>query len=507
MERGDWMKNSRWALRSAVVTAVGLAAATGLPAGLASAQASPAAAAAPSGSGPMVKLIVAQKSINVPRFGKRGVYVTAVGAPLQFNVRRANYASPLTNTQIIRTPGGATVRRPLPDRTVKSWTGLHRFIRVTVKNAAGKIVAAHVGAFCPDAFSPQRSNPNAPASSRFPQQCQSDPFQLANAWGIQRGWGVDSGFIGAKIPLGKYNVTVNIVRLWQRFLHLTPRTSTATLTVRVVKPSSCGFPCVRPATRHHSAPHGTLPRLPANVPTLANPPASSLPDLSPLPSWGIRTEHFRGKNPSDQVTFGATVWSGGNSRLDVEGFRSHGSPVMKAYQYFWKNGRVIGRTRAGTMGFDDKPGHTHWHFEQFAQYRLLAKNKTTVVKSQKVGFCIAPTDSVNLLLPHALWQPSLLGFFNGACGSQSALSVQEMMPIGWGDTYDQFLPGQAFNITHLPNGTYYIEIIANPKRVLHETNYRNDVSLRKIIIGGTPGHRTVKVPAVHGIDPEHMGGH
>ena len=498
------MKNSRWALRSAVVTAVGLAAATGLPAGLASAQTSASAA-----SGPMVKLIVAQKTINVPRFGKRvfidpGVYVVAVGSALRFNVRRANYATPITNTQIIHVPGGGTISRPLPDWTVKNWNGLHRFIRITMRNSAGKIVASHVGPFCPDSFSPLRSNPNAPARSRFPMQCQSDPFQLANAWGIQRGWGVDSAFIGAKVPLGKYKVTVNIIRLWQRFLHLTPRTSTATLTVKVVKPSRCGFPCVRPATRHPSQ-HGTWPRLPANVPTLANPPSSSLPDLSPLPSWGIRVEHFRGTNPSDQVTFGATVWSGGSSRLDVEGFRSHGAPVMKAFQYFWKNGRVIGRMRAGTMGFDDKPGHTHWHFEQFAQYRLLAKNKTTVVKSQKVGFCIAPTDPVNLLLPHALWQPSFLGFFNGACGSQSALSVQEEMPIGWGDTYEQFLPGQAFTITHVPNGTYYIEIIANPEKVLHETNYHNDVSLRKIILGGTPGHRTVKVPALHGIDPEHMG--
>ena len=501
------MKNSRWALRSAVVTAVGLAAATGLPAGLASAQTS---ASGP--SGPMVKLLVAQKSINVPRFGKRafidpGVYVTAVGAPLQFNVQRASYAQPITNTQIIHVPGGATIRRPLPDWTVQGWRGLHRFIRVTIRNSAGKIVAAHVGAFCPNDFSAQRSNPNAPAKSRFPQECQSDPFQLANAWGIQRGWGVDTGFLSARLPLGTYKVTVNIIRLWQRFLHLTPRTSTATLTVHVVKPSSCGFPCVRPATRHHHATSGILPRLPASVPTLASPPASSLPDLSPLPSWGIRVEHFRSKtSPSDQVTFGATVWSGGNSRLDVEGFRSHGAPVMKAFQYFWKNGRIIGRSRAGTMGFSDKPGHTHWHFEQFAQYRLLAKNKTTVVRSKKVGFCIAPTDPVNLLLPHAMWQPGFLGF-GGACGSQSALWVQEMMPIGWGDTYEQFLPGQAFTITHLPNGTYYIEIIANPGKVLHETNYHNDVSLRKIILGGTPGHRTVKVPAVHGIDPEHMSGH
>ena len=43
---------------------------------------------------------------------------------------------------------------------------------------------------------------------------------------------------------------------------------------------------------------------------------------------------------------------------------------------------------------------------------------------------------------------------------------------------------------------------ANPEKVLHETTTSNDVSLRKIILGGTPGPRTGKVPAWHGIDPE-----
>jgi len=54
----------------------------------------------------------------------------------------------------------------------------------------------------------------------------------------------------------------------------------------------------------------------------------------------------------------------------------------------------------------------------------------------------------------------------------------------------------------VPNGTYYIEITANPQHLLYELNTHNDVSLRKVILGGTPGHRTVKVPAWHGIDPE-----
>jgi hypothetical protein len=49
---------------------------------------------------------------------------------------------------------------------------------------------------------------------------------------------------------------------------------------------------------------------------------------------------------------------------------------------------------------------------------------------------------------------------------------------------------------------YYIEIIANPEHLLHEVSTANDISLRKVIIGGTRGHRTVRVPAYDGIDPE-----
>ena len=78
---------------------------------------------------------------------------------------------------------------------------------------------------------------------------------------------------------------------------------------------------------------------------------------------------------------------------------------MKAYQYYWHNGRIVGRTPAGTMGFDNKKGHHHWHFEQFAKYVLLNASKKVAVRSEKVGFCIAPTDSVNMAMPGATWQP------------------------------------------------------------------------------------------------------
>ena len=302
-----------------------------------------------------------------------------------------------------------------------------------------------------------------------------------------------------KLALGRYTVTETIMPTYAQLLNVPAADASASVKVKVVKAPSCCAEAARAAPRAQTRPLRSNPA----VPDLATPPASALPDLVPLPSWGIRTSHVKKtktQQASDQLNFGATVWVG-NAPLDVEGFRSHGSPVMKAYQYFWQDGHIIGRLRAGTMGFDSKKGHNHWHFEQFAQYRLLNSDKSLAVRSHKVGFCIAPTDPVDLAEPTAVWQPSFLGF-GGQCGSPTALWVQEMMPVGWGDTYFQSVAGQSFNLTGLRNGTYYIEVVANPEKVLHETDTANDVSLRKVVLGGKPGHRTVRVPAYDGIDPE-----
>jgi hypothetical protein len=481
---------------------VGLTVAATLPAGL-------AAAATPHAAGPTIKLIVAQKKIDVPQFGKDrvfldpGVYVAALGAQLQFDVHRAGYAKPVTITEVLNPSRGVVVVRTLPSKMVDGFKGLSRFIRLTVKNSHGKKVASEILPFCPNDGNPQRTGPDTPGNSPFPQQCQSDPFQLGMIYGLQKDWATDpvgNGFFfsgqSLKLKLGRYKVSVDIMSAWRRLLHISSADANATVRMHVIKQKSgCVFICL--ARRPHQP--KMLPELPA-AKTLNSPPKADLPDLSPLPSWGIRVSNFapKHKKATTQMSFGATVWVGGNSRLDVEGFRHDGSPWMHAYQYFYRNGHVVGRTRVGTMGFS---GYNHWHFQQFAQYRLLNSSKAKVLRSQKEGFCIAPTDPVNLLLPHATWVPSFTGL-SGACSSQSALWVREELPLGWGDTYFQDTPGQAFNVTNLPNGTYYIEIIANPEKLLHETNMRNDISLRKVILGGTPGHRTVRVPAVHGIDSE-----
>ena len=153
----------------------------------------------------------------------------------------------------------------------------------------------------------------------------------------------------------------------------------------------------------------------------------------------------------------------------VEGFRRSDSNVMDAYEYFFRDGVAVGRAPAGTMVYDARPGHQHWHFEQFARYSLLASDHTSILRSRKEAFCLAPTDALDLTVPNAEWNPYSIGL-TGACGDAGSIWVRETLPVGWGDTYFQSLPGQSFDITTVPNGTYYIEVRANPLGLLKEAD-------------------------------------
>jgi len=466
------------------------------------------AAGATGVAGPVLELEAAQHSgITVQSFQGTvdmdpGIWLASLSSALQFDVQRASYTKPVTIAQIIYPPSGGIVRRPLPATLLDGWNGLRGFIKMTVRNSSGKVVAAPLLTLCPNTYDPERASPDSPATSAYPQVCGQDPFPRSMVWGIAKGWATDpaefypNSPLGAgpflQLPLGKYQVTETVTPTYVRLFHIPAPGTTQTVDVTVVKGRGC---CGRAPERPGHAGFAELPR----AASLPDPPKSALPDLVPLPAWGIFTAHTR--SGTDLLSFGATVWIGGNGPLDVQGFRSDGSPIMKAYQYFWKNGRVIGRAPAGTMGFDSKKGHNHWHFEQFARYTLLNANKSVAVPSHKVGFCIGASDPVDLLAAHAVWQPPVIGL-SGQCGSPTALWVRETLPVGWGDTYTQVVAGQAFDITHVPNGTYYVEVTANPERVLYETTTANDISYRKVILGGTPGNRSVKVPAWHGIDPE-----
>ena len=147
------------------------------------------------------------------------------------------------------------------------------------------------------------------------------------------------------------------------------------------------------------------------------------------------------------------------------------------------------------MEWDPRDGHEHWHFQDFASYRLVDSKKKFVVRSAKEAFCLANTDAVDYSVKGANWKPDNTDL-RTSCGDRASLGVREVLDAGSGDTYAQYLPGQSFDLQGLRNGTYYIQIKANPAKVLYEKRTSNNVSYRKVVIGGTAGDRTVKVAKV-----------
>src|SRR5215831_11628974 len=158
-------------------------------------------------AGPTVKLEATSPSVTVDSFGGNvmmdpGIWVASLGSVLQFNVRRASYTKPVTITQIIHSPGGRVTARPLPAGLLDGWNGLRDFIRMTVRDHDGKVVASPMLTFCPNTFDPQRASPQSPATTPYPPQCGADPFPRSMVWGIAKGWATDPAENYPNSPLG-----------------------------------------------------------------------------------------------------------------------------------------------------------------------------------------------------------------------------------------------------------------------------------------------------------------
>ncbi|MEV6167925.1 lysyl oxidase family protein [Streptomyces sp. NPDC051954] len=530
--------------RSALAVSAALAVVAGVAA------TAPGADAAPSTPGkPKLKLIAASNSVTLDRWeGEPGVYldlgtyVTVDDAPLEFKVTRKSYKDPVVAQQIFR-DGTKTTTKNLPAGLVKDFSGLPGFLEVTVKNAAGQEVAKSKGGFCPNNAS-GRLRPDAPATSHYPESCPTNPFTLGSVWGTEKGWASNSSTVDydkpVDLPAGEYTAKVRVAKKYRDLFGIPDDQPTIKVTVRQQSDGG-GGEGLTARSGHHGAGHsmhqdgprgadaptpGALSHAledrglahhlgdgrdhtdgsriaPALKPAAQRPtgragvPANvPKPDLRSLPAWDIAiTDGEDGDVPGkDYLAFSANVWNAGPAPLVVDGFRSPGKDLMDAYQYFYDaDGKQVGHTPTGTMEWDPRVGHEHWHFTDFASYRLLSEDQTKEVRSGKEAFCLANTDAVDYTVKNANWHPYNTDL-STACGQQNSISVREVLDVGSGDTYTQYRPGQSFDVTGLPNGTYYIQVIANPEKRLQETNTNNNVALRKVVLGGEPGARTVTVP-------------
>ena len=460
-----------------------------------------------------LRLIAGIHHVNVSRFAEDpglflppAVYVAPTSGGFQVDVSR-HVGGGLELWQVEPGFGPTTRLRQIfpPGETTMS-EGLPRFFTFTLRSADGAIVAQRSQPFCPTSdFGGARVDASGPPNPMYPYFCGSR-LTRRTVWGINRGWAVpvypQFNLRADRAPDGNYSLTVSISSAYVRQLRLDPATTTAhvglTITTEVDTPCPPEIVCVpepphpllRPALARTPVQAMRAARTAVSRPTGIYQAHDGLPDLIALPAHGLMTETSPGAR-HDYLDFAATIWNAGPGMLDVEGFRQGDKPTMSARQFMYQAGHPATSKEIGTFELDMRVGHHHWHLEDVAQYDLLNKDGSRLVRSGKQSFCLAPTDPIDLTRPGALWQPDKVGLYS-SCPSDESIWLRETLPVGWGDTYVQSAAGQGFDITTVPNGEYLVRVTTNPRHRILETTTHNNVALVRVQLGGVPGARTVK---------------
>jgi hypothetical protein len=122
----------------------------------------------------------------------------------------------------------------------------------------------------------------------------------------------------------------------------------------------------------------------------------------------------------------------------------------------------MGRPETDPQGrFVWAPCHGHWHFNDFAHYRLLNSSGNVVVSGTKMAFCMEDT---------ARWNDAAPATRKYTCGTTQGIQA------GWSDIYDKGVPCQWLDITGVPGGNYTLEMTLDPRNLIAESNDGNNVT-------------------------------
>jgi hypothetical protein len=283
----------------------------------------------------------------------------------------------------------------------------------------------------------------------------------------------------------------------------------------------------RPQAAPPETPFGQIVPVPTDpdayaVPSVEGPDLAAgqhLPDLVPLPAWDVYADSsvvgavagdyivdtVQGRDPlgggKKAIRFGTTIANRGRHSLEVVGLPSPtgdaADPVRVAASQCvrFAGPRLAGGARlceqyrpVGSLVLH--PQHGHFHIDGFAEYRLLKDRggrpdlspAGTVVRSEKVGFCMGDTDWLGA------GQPVLdTGWYRECRHTAPNVPVTFRQGVSpqWGDSYGSGLPGQHLIVEKVPDGVYWIAISVNPgvspgAVKLFETTLANNTSFQKI---------------------------
>jgi Lysyl oxidase len=123
---------------------------------------------------------------------------------------------------------------------------------------------------------------------------------------------------------------------------------------------------------------------------------------------------------------------------------------------------VLGDPDPANPNFQYSSCHGHYHFEGYAEYRLVDPEGGEVAAGRKQAFCLLDTERYVTDDPTVAERPRY------GCAYQG---IQR----GWSDVYQAALPCQFIDVTDVPDGAYTLEIQLNANRTLVEKDYDNNL--------------------------------
>lgn len=214
-------------------------------------------------------------------------------------------------------------------------------------------------------------------------------------------------------------------------------------------------------------------------------PVQRIPNLRPEKAYDLSIENTNtGSSVQRVLRVASRVSNYGSGPMELFGEivgAPHGTPVPAFQNIRWSNGDVT-QMPAGQFEYHDV--HSHWHWENLVNFRLLqAANptdpydpaNTEIGSNPKVSFCLVDSQKISP------WSGPPRP---GTPQYSECMENTQGISAGWSDIYASFLFGQWIVIEGVGDGIYWVVFETDPEGHLQETDETDNRSAVKIQITG-----------------------
>ncbi|RIK77373.1 MAG: hypothetical protein DCC68_17415 [Planctomycetota bacterium] len=216
----------------------------------------------------------------------------------------------------------------------------------------------------------------------------------------------------------------------------------------------------------------------ASTPLAAGAPVDELlPDMF---AWASESRSFLNGSYVDTASqpgnnllrFSTAVANIGQGPMELRGGSILPSGNQQVYQRVFREGGTFTDSLVGEFTYHAT--HQHIHFDGYAVYNLrqaLVNDGVgdVVASGGKVSFCLLDVTRYDSAAPSARYS---------TCGQNQGISV------GWADVYDDSLPDQWIDVTDVPDGEYWLEVVVDPENRLRESDETNNIARVRVSLGG-----------------------